>query len=546
MRATATILLTFCILGCKPSDPKDPATWIARLGEGDARSRVKAVHELRKLKARGAAPALAKALADLRVREDSVVALGELGDESSVQPLLDAIDTNVGAGSDTATRAANRTNAKIADALGQLGDAKAGPALLRLARSRDDFVRLSATQALGQLRYKDAVGELAHIVDDEGSPPILVKKAIVSLGQIGDPAAIPALQHALVMEMQGVSFISEASYALFQLGAAAVEPMLKLVRDEDKAYLAWARERKRAPAGTYAKAALVLGDLGDARAVPVLLERLKYQDPEPIPSTARLLTNVVRQFAADALGRLRAKEAAAPILALINTAEPQEEELVAFATNALVWIGEQGQAAELVKRAAAPGAFRPRLLCAQAAALLGDPSIKKALLAAAEAKEKRPSPEACAQDLVALQIAPEGMDAKAACARVADERAKAFKALLEPLDAAAACGAAADCWEKKLQGSPALVRARAAYELGRAGAVAAIPALVKAAADPDLPARLAAIRALDWLAPLPAAQAQLKAAAATLAAQLQAEQGRVQFVKVNEELKRLHARLARL
>jgi hypothetical protein len=45
---------------------------------------------------------------------------------------------------------------------------------------------------------------------------------------------------------------------------------------------------------------------------------------------------------------------------------------------------------------------------------------------------------------------------------------------------------------------------------------------------------------------VPAAQSQLKAAAPALAAQLAAEQGRLQFVKIDEELKRLQARLARL
>jgi hypothetical protein len=69
---------------------------------------------------------------------------------------------------------------------------------------------------------------------------------------------------------------------------------------------------------------------------------------------------------------------------------------------------------------------------------------------------------------------------------------------------------------------------------------------VQAAADQDLLVRVAAIRALEWLLGVPAAQPQLKAAADKLAAQLAAEQGRVQFVKVNEELRRLQARMAHL
>ena len=71
--------------------------------------------------------------------------------------------------------------------LGNIGDPKAGPALLRLARASDDLVRLSAVQALGLVHDQEAVPELSHIVDDPAAPPLLIKKAIVSLGH-GCPA----------------------------------------------------------------------------------------------------------------------------------------------------------------------------------------------------------------------------------------------------------------------------------------------------------------------------------------------------------------------
>ena len=70
--------------------------------------------------------------------------------------------------------------------------------------------------------------------------------------------------------------------------------------------------------------------------------------------------------------------------------------------------------------------------------------------------------------------------------------------------------------------------------------------LVKAASEEQLLVREAAIRALDWLAAIPAAKAPLKAAAGQLAAQLSAEQGKVQFLKVNEDLRRVQVKLARL
>ena len=91
-----------------------------------------------------------------------------------------------------------------------------------------------------------------------------------------------------------------------------------------------------------------------------------------------------------------------------------------------------------------------------------------------------------------------------------------------------------------------MVRARAAYELGRAGAAEAVGPLVKALGEEQLLVREAAARALDWLCAVPAAKGALKAAAAPIAAQLAAEQGKVQYQKVNEDLRRLQVKLLRL
>ena len=535
MRHFALALL-LSAAACKVADPNDPQVWTKQLQDNDPKLRVKAVQELRRLKAKAAAPQIALQLKDPLVKEDAALALQDLGGPSEVQPLLDAVDTTVGAGSDQATRITNRTNAKIAEALGNIGDPRAAGVLLRLARASDDYVRLSAVQALGLVHDRSAVPELSRLVDDPAAPPLLIKKAIVALGQIADPAAIPALLHGLVLERQGVSFLPESSFALFVIGAPAVEPLLRIAQDQDPAWLAWARENNRAPAGTYAKAALVLGDLEDPRAVPVLLARLKYVDADPVPGTSRLLSNLVRMFAANALGRLRAQEAAAPIQALVSTKDEQDEQLTTFAAEALVWIGDRAQARELMKKAQA-GALRLRLPVAQAAALLGEAALGKDVVALAQ-KEAKGSPQACLRQLADQP----GADAKNAC----DLLAAQFSDLVKPLEAARVCASDATCWLTKLSDADPPVRARAAYELGRAGAAEAVAPLVKALGEERLLVREAAARALDWLRAVPAARAALKGAAAPIAAQLAAEQGKVQYQKVNEDLRRLQVTLSRL
>src|SRR2546430_7542805 len=165
MRFSA-LVLALLSAACKAPDKNDPQAWIKQLGDSDPKARIKAVQELRKLKARQAGPFVAQLLKDPLVKEDAALALQDLGGTPEVQPLLDAVDTTVGAGSDAATRSANRTNAKIAEALGNIGDPKAAPTLLRLARASDDLVRLSAVQALGLVHDQEAVPELSHIVDD--------------------------------------------------------------------------------------------------------------------------------------------------------------------------------------------------------------------------------------------------------------------------------------------------------------------------------------------------------------------------------------------
>ena len=536
MRSLA-MALVLSLVACKAGSSTNPQTWIRQLDDSDPKARVKAVQQLRKLKAKKAAPQVAELLKDPLVKEDAALALEDLGGPDEVQPLLDAVDTTVGAGSDTAARTANRANAKIAQALGNIGDPRAAPALLRLARASDDSVRLSAVEALGQIRSREAIPELSHLVDDPAAPPVLTKKAIVSLGEIGDPLAIPALEHGLVLERQGVSFLPESSFALFVLGEAAVEPLLRIAQDQDPAYLAWARENNRAQAGTYAKAALVLGDLEDPRAIPVLLAKLKYVDADPVPGTSRLLTNLVRMFSANALGKLRAAQAAAQIQGLVATANAQDEELVSYAAEALVWLGERAQAGELMKKAQS-GVLRLRLIAARSAALFGEPSLAKELLALAqrEAKALATVLRPAARRGGPLRGSAEGLRV----AVLAVQRAR------QAFDAARGCASDARCWLGKVRDPSPAVRARAAYELGRAGAADAVPSLVQAAADEHLLVRAAAVRALDWLAAVPAAKTALKAAAQPLAAQLVAEQEKTGFMRVNEDLRRLQVKLSRL
>jgi HEAT repeat protein len=530
-------VLGISLLACRWGGANDPESWMRKLGHRDPEVRVQAVQHLRKLMAKRAAPRIAALLKDPLLKQEAAFALQDLGGPDQVDALVGAVDTP-DAGSGAAARAANRTNEGIARALGRIGDARGGPALLRLVRATDDSVRLAAVEALGMLKSKQAVSELSHIVDDPSAPPLLIKQAIVALGQIGDPGAIPALTHGLVIERQGVSFLPESSFALFIIGEPAVEPLMKIVQDRDPRYLAWAKQDNQARAGTYAKAALVLGDLGDPRAVPVLLAKLRYVDPDPVPESSRLFSNLVRMFAANALGRMRAAQAAPAVQALVSTSSAQDEEVTTFAAEALVWMGDRAQARELMKKAQT-GVLKLRLTVAQSAALLGEPVLGNEVVNVA-VRESKGDPQACLRQLTELTLPVE--QPRQACELLATQ----FGELSRPLEAARVCAGDSPCWLPKLQDPDPVVRARAAYELGRAGAGEAVPALAKAVGEEQLLVRTAATRALEWLASVPAARSALKGVAPQLSDQLAQEAGKPEYIKANEDLRRLQAKLSRL
>jgi len=155
-------------------------------------------------------------------------------------------------------------------------------------------------------------------------------------------------------------------------------------------------------------------------------------------------------------------------------------------------------------------------------------------------RESKGSQQACLRQLTELTMPID--DPRQAC----DLLATQFGELSKPLEAARVCASDSPCWLPKLKDEDPVVRARAAYELGRAGAVEAIAALATAAGEEQLLVRAAATRALDWLTAVPAARPALKEIAPQLAAQLLQEQGKPQYIRPNEDLRRLQVKLSRL
>jgi HEAT repeat protein len=518
--------LSFALLAGCSKDPATPEYWEERIAEAKTKKeRKKAVEELRESKHMGKAmvPMLNRRLEaekSAEVKASLARLLGEAKDASSVEPLLTAVDF---AASDSDARAMNK---EIAIALGAIGDPKAVPTLAKLLKVKgDNYTVIAAIEALGALKAKEAFEPLYELATDDAIEPFITKKAIIALGDIGDPRAVPGIVKAMFKERRGISFYMESSFALYQIGQPAADALVPVVEGRDKELFQWAEKNNIKDVALYAKAAQVLGDLHDLRAEKALIGFLNFK------SEFDDIRLIMRMKAADALGRMRSKEAAktlAPML-LENEANARQEYVWAIAR-----IGGKDAYAKLVE-SAGKGSWDAREQSMRGVAMVGDdPSIFDKFAR----DEQKLFESECKED----PDYPECKDVGAAVKKHV-EKINAFK--LRAV-AAAECKGDATCWAKKLDDKDEGVRERAAYEVGRSGKAELVGELMKRLTEKNLDTRLAFIQGADWLVhDSKVAMAEAQKALPALEKQLADEKGKTEFVKVNEDLRRLYVKVKR-
>jgi HEAT repeat protein len=517
---TGSLLLS----GCK-SDPTSPEHWEKRIAEAKGtKEKRRAVEDLRGSQYMTPAmlPMLQKRLENEKkpeVKGDIARLLGEAKDPSSLEALTNAIDP---AASDSESKTMNK---EIAIALGNLKDPRAVPALKKLLKVKDNYTVIAAIEALGELKAADAFDDLYAIATDDAIEPFITKKAIIALGELADPRAVPGLVKAMFKERRGVSFYMESSFALYVIGKPAADALLPVVEGKDKDLLAWAEKNNIKEMALIAKAAQVLGDLHDMRAEKTIVGLLNYK------SDFDDIRLIIRMRAADALGRMRSKEAVKPLMALLDEPEPS-------ARREYVWslsrIGSKDALPRLIETSG-KGGWDARDQSMRGVAMLGaDPGVFDKFLAA---EEKLFAAE-CKED-------PEWDECKdqAASLKKHKERIEGYK--LRAV-AAAECKGDAACWSKKLDDKDEGVRERAAYEIGRSNDARAIDALISRLTEKNLDTRLAIIQGADWLVhDSKDAMAQAQKALPAMEKQLADEKGKTEFIKTNEDLRRLYVKVKR-
>jgi hypothetical protein len=165
--------------------------------------------------------------------------------------------------------------------------------------------------------------------------------------------------------------------------------------------------------------------------------------------------------------------------------------------------------------------------------MLGDGKNKPVF----DALQKTDNPTALQAECV--KEAGGGDDAKKLCEKLAGDWAKILTEEAARLDAGEQCKDDVACWSGKLKDSAWKIRERAAYELGKASAPAAVEALLSATKDEDTRVRRAVYVGLDWATQTDATKATIKKAADTLNAQYDAEASSTKTQIVNEDLKRV-------
>ncbi len=233
-----------------------------------------------------------------RNRLRTIRALGELKDSRAVPALKKAgqgEDKEISEAVEEALRrigSATWSRASATEALGQIGDPEAVPALLRCLRDPNSTVRLRGARALVGVGDPGAAGGLARILKTEEDAEVRLQ-AVGALGiiGIGNPAAVRACINALADPSRSVR--SRAAQALGRL--ASPKAALPLVKALGDSYWSVRRDAENS-----------LTSLGP-RAVPPLVESL----------TSRKRT--VRIRAARILGIIGDRRALTPLRKLLKT-----------------------------------------------------------------------------------------------------------------------------------------------------------------------------------------------------------------------------------
>ncbi len=232
--------------------------------------------DVEKMTARRDVKGLMKALRheDSTVRTRAAQALGEMGDAKAVGPLVQALRDDY-----------YDVRARAAYALGKMGDAGAVGLVIQALKHEDAVVRARAAEALGKIRDAKAVGPLIQALRDKDEK--VRASAAYALGDIGGAGAVAPLVQALndegvFREGHGIPIGVRGAVApaLARIGEPAIEPLIGVILEksgdtQDKSIMTLYNVMDAIPADDVQG---VVERLKVERAIEPLIEALRRQD----------------------------------------------------------------------------------------------------------------------------------------------------------------------------------------------------------------------------------------------------------------------------
>ena len=491
----ATVVAALFVVGCI-SDPRDPQTWIKKLD--DPREKDEAVIQLVKLKD----PAAVQALIDLYKKTkdpNHLKALASFKDKRALDVMIDSLDYSEES-CDQAKVAAN--------SLGDIPDAKSVEPLMKTLakplpiKTSCNVVKLEAMKSLVKIHDGKAVDAIVKVLETPADDQdfFLNQVAATSLGDLGDPRAVPALVRGLFMTGRGADIFAPCRVALLQIGKPAVQPLIDAHEHKNKALEDDAKKYEFRAGVIEQKTALMLGDLGAKEALPVLLGELKKP--------------------------LKGDNHTGALYALGMVADPSTtKDIIAVLTDA--------------KRD-----FKVRISAAEALNLAGDPASFGALLTTSKSgdvvkdKEKYPDVRIAA----AMAYSRLGGPAEAAAfapVAAAEKAAKdVFDECSQRLAVGKLCNKDVACYAKVLDDPVLAKQEKSAFMLAHLGK-AGLPALVKKLTTKEQVVRLAVLFALSKQADKSCADCKT-----ALAAQIELDRTKPPLRSIVEEMRAVLAEIS--
>jgi HEAT repeat protein len=267
MRSTLAVLF---VVGCV-ADPQDPKTWIKKLD--DPREKDEAVINLVKLKDPSAVPALIDLYKKTK-DPNHLKAVASFKDKRAVDVMIDSLDYTEESFDAAATAANGLGEIKDPKAVDALIKAVQKPLPIKTRANIVKLESMKALVAIHDAKAVDALVKVLETPADD-QDFFLNHEAAKYLGEFGDARAVPALVRGLFMTGRGSDIFQPCRISLLQIGKPAVQPLIEAMQRKNAKLEEDGKKYEFRTGVIVQKTALMLGDLRAKEAVPALLAELK-------------------------------------------------------------------------------------------------------------------------------------------------------------------------------------------------------------------------------------------------------------------------------